>query len=373
MARDSGIERCSVCGKEYKNRRCLMAHVRQVHDPITQKYYDTYLRKENEGFCLECGKPTAYHGMIHGYSRFCCGRCVAKNKDVQSKRKQTCLGKYGTEHPMQCEKLKNKTKETNLKKYGSEHYFSSEEGKKKIKEVWIEKYGVDNPYKIDHVAEKREGVLLEKYGESRALGNKEVQDKIKQTNLKKYGTEYSFQSEEYQKNTLQKIFSEKYGTISPMSATRDTIKVDIDVLPKEKWQATRANKGTWNSSSEEEIIYNELIKVFKDVKRQCKSEEYPFNCDFYIPSIDTYIEYNGFFTHGGHPFDKNNQDDIERAKVLLEKGKEHPLYNSAYEIWTRSDPLKVETARKNKIKLLVFYNMEDITNWINERKEQEDE
>ena len=369
MTKKRDVKTCLICGKECKNARGLIAHVRQKHDPTTQQYYDTYLRKEKEGVCLECGKPTNYHGIIHGYSRFCCGRCTSRNKDVRYKIKQTSLRKYGTEHPIQCNKTKNKMKETNLKKYGSEYYFSSEEGKKRVKEVWTEKYGVDNPYKLDYVAEKREKVLIGKYGESRALGDKEVQDKIKHANLKKYGTEYSFQSEEYQKNVLQKVFLEKYGAVSPMSATRDTIKVDIDVLPKEKWQTTRINNRTWNSSSEEEVLYNELIKIFKDVKRQYKSEKYPFNCDFYIPSIDTYIEYNGFFTHGGHPFNKNNQDDIERAKVLLEKGKEHPLYNSAHEIWTQSDPLKVETARKNKIKLLVFYNMRDITNWINERGE----
>lgn len=367
------INKCEICGKEYKNRRGLMAHVRQVHDPTTQQYYDTYLRKENEGFCLECGKPTRYHGMIHGYSKFCCGRCVAKNKDVQSKSKQTSLKRYGTEYPMQCEKIKNKSKETNLEKYGSEYYFSSEEGKQKIKDVLIEKYGVDNSYKIDIIAEKREKVLIEKYGKSKPLGNKEVQNKIKQINLEKYGTEYSFQSKEYQENVLQKIFLEKYGTISPMSATRDTIKVDMDVLPKEKWQTTRVSNGTWNSSSEEEIIYNELVEIFKDVKRQYKSKLYPFRCDFYIPVIDTYIEYNGFFTHGGHPFNKDNQDDVERAKMLLEKGEEHQLYNTAYEVWTQSDPYKVETARKNKIKLLVFYNMKEVENWIKKRKEQKDD
>ena len=101
------IKKCEICGKEYKNMKGLIAHVRQVHDPTTQQYYDTYLRKENEGFCLECGKPTSYHGMIRGYSRFCCGRCVAKNKDVQNKSKQTSLKRYGTEYSMQCEKIKD--------------------------------------------------------------------------------------------------------------------------------------------------------------------------------------------------------------------------------------------------------------------------
>lgn len=49
-----------------------------------------------------------------------------------------------------------------------------------------------------------------------------------------------------------------------------------------------------NKTESENKIYSELIKIFPEVKRQYKSKEYPFFCDFYIPSLDLYIEYNGF-------------------------------------------------------------------------------
>ena len=44
-------------------------------------------------------------------------------------------------------------------------------------------------------------------------------------------------------------------------------------------------------SKKEDEIYNYLITIDKDTKRQYYSELYPFHCDFYLPNFDVYIEY----------------------------------------------------------------------------------
>ena len=46
---------------------------------------------------------------------------------------------------------------------------------------------------------------------------------------------------------------------------------------------------------------------------------YPFNCDFYIPSLNLYIEYNGSHYHHYHPFDINDDNDINELNRLKEK------------------------------------------------------
>lgn len=56
----------------------------------------------------------------------------------------------------------------------------------------------------------------------------------------------------------------------------------------------------------------------ENVKRQYKSELYPFACDFYIQNLDLYIECNFHWTHGGHKFDKNNENDIKQLNEFLE-------------------------------------------------------
>lgn len=49
-----------------------------------------------------------------------------------------------------------------------------------------------------------------------------------------------------------------------------------------------------------------LKEKFNNVKRNYKSELYPFHCDFYIPEKDLYIEYQGHPGHGNEPFDEQN-------------------------------------------------------------------
>ena len=47
------------------------------------------------------------------------------------------------------------------------------------------------------------------------------------------------------------------------------------------------------------------------------SDLYPFKCDFYIIDYDLYIEIQGTWMHGKHPYNKNNENDA----LLLQKWK----------------------------------------------------
>jgi len=44
-------------------------------------------------------------------------------------------------------------------------------------------------------------------------------------------------------------------------------------------------------------------------------ERYPYEVDFWLPKYDLFIEIQGHWTHGDHPYDESNEDD----KALLEK------------------------------------------------------
>ena len=65
-------------------------------------------------------------------------------------------------------------------------------------------------------------------------------------------------------------------------------------------------------SKSEDRVYDFLTSKFgkEDIERQYRSNSYPFSCDFYIKSLDLYIECNFGWTHGKHWFDSNNKDDI---------------------------------------------------------------
>ena len=85
---------------------------------------------------------------------------------------------------------------------------------------------------------------------------------------------------------------------------------------KEKEYATKKTNNSFNTSKIEDVFYASLCEKYDEniVLRQYRDDDrYPFNCDFYIPTEDLFIELNLHWTHGGQPF---NPDDIECLKKL---------------------------------------------------------
>ena len=102
-------------------------------------------------------------------------------------------------------------------------------------------------------------------------------------------------------------------------------------------------------------------QLSKDTKTQYKSEKYPFACDFYIPEIDTYIEYQGSWTHGKEPYLGTSK---QLEKVKLWESKNTRFYTSAIKTWTITDVLKRKIAKDNKLKYLEFFSIKDFNNWF---------
>ena len=88
------------------------------------------------------------------------------------------------------------------------------------------------------------------------------------------------------------------------------------------------------------------------------SEQYPFKCDFYIKKYDLYIEIQGTWHHGKHPFNENDVNDIK----LLEKWKEESLIKSQYKrainIWVIKDPMKRKIVKDNKLNWIEVFSNE---------------
>lgn len=81
--------------------------------------------------------------------------------------------------------------------------------------------------------------------------------------------------------------------------------------------SSKRNNKTFNTSLPEERVYELLIAKYgkEGVLRQYKDDiRYPFCCDFYIKDFDVFLELNLFFSHGQHPFDSNNSNDIKQLE-----------------------------------------------------------
>ena len=246
----------------------------------------------------------------------------------------------------------NNIKKSMIKKYGVEHYSKTDDFSSKVKQTKFQHFG-NETY---NNRKKAYNTMIKKYGTTTPMLVNEFVKKFKRTNIEKYGVEYPMQNKKIQKK-LKEVMIEKYGVDNSMKMKDIIIKV----------YNTKIKNKTSTSSKAEDIIYDMLINFFPDTKRQYKSEKYPFSCDFYIPEIDTYIEYQGFWSHGPYgykePYNKNNK--VHKNIIKLWKQKNTEQYNKAIDTWTRRDPLKREIAKKNNLNWIEFFNMKQFNDWYN--------
>ena len=115
----------------------------------------------------------------------------------------------------------------------------------------------------------------------------------------------------------------------------------------------------------EEQCFIDLQSKFNSIERQYKSKLYPFHCDFYIKDIDTYIEIQGTWFHGNHPFNENDKNDLE----LLNKWKQKTSnnYKRAIDTWSIRDVKKRNVAKENNLNYLEFFNYEQFKEWLNKQ------
>lgn len=153
-------------------------------------------------------------------------------------------------------------------------------------------------------------------------------------------------------DTRMKTCLEKYGVVNPMQ---------VESVKDKNLQAKRVH-GTFNTSKIEENVYLLLVNKFgiNDVYRQYKSKEYPYRCDFYIKSVDLYVEVNAFWTHNDYWFDENNSDDVSRKDYLSNK-----YEHSWGDVWWNSDVKKRKSAIHFNLNYIVLWNENDVKDWFN--------
>lgn len=168
------------------------------------------------------------------------------------------------------------------------------------------------------------------------------------------------------KNKLAVSNMIKYGSVSPFGNVSVQIK-SMDMKLKNIQDAMRVFKQTdivdrhlFRQSPQEFYVASMLFARFgkSDVFYQYgihpSDRRYPYNCDFYIRSLDLFIELNGHYSHGGHWFDPSNHDDQLRVSHLIGSGSKRA--ENAVKVWTVVDPEKRLCAKRSGIRYLVFWD-----------------
>ena len=124
--------KCPTCNKEFDSIKKLSRHVGHSANHIDIKdFYDKYLKKENEGICLNCGSVTKFECVSRGYTKYCSKICC----DSSDIRKKLISDKHKTEE------TRRKSENTSILRYGVKNPFQSIEIQKKYKNTFFERYG----------------------------------------------------------------------------------------------------------------------------------------------------------------------------------------------------------------------------------------
>ena len=346
---------------------------------------------ENIHIFCECGNKNSFRGMNKGYAEFCSTKCVGKSTFVTNKVKSTNLIKYGNVSPLGNKQIQEKIINTNLRKLGCKYPSQSEKVKEKIKNIMLEKYGTSHfinlekrkktcleKYGVSHFENKEKAKItcLKKYGVDSCFKNKDIRNKIKTTCINKYGADSYSKTEEYKLNRkLNKDFIvnkqkqtmlKKYGVdnYTKTKFYKEYMKNDeVQKIRKIKEYNSKKKNNTFNTSKPEELIFNKLKSKFPDVIHHYTTDSrYPFECDFYIPSKDLFIELHFHWTHGKEPFNENNVNHVKQLNLW--KSKTTKFYKIAINVWTNRDVKKLKIANKNNLNYKIFYTYEEFSSWF---------
>lgn len=330
--------------------------------------FEIKFNKPNFRVCcsVECSKKysiiQAQNTMVKKYG----GKSPYCSKEIQEKAKSTCIERYGVPYSLMSREIRYKGQNTNLIKYGSISPAANKDIKEKIKNTNKIKYGVEYPLQNKRIFDLTKKTLLERYNTDKVGSINFVRNKIKNTFLNKYGVDHNWKSEIVQNNQKQTMYI-KYHVFNVFELP-EVIKYSHSKEIIDKADKTRIKNKTYTTSKAENEIYEYIKEKFPDVIRQYKEDRYPWKCDFYIPCIDYFIEYQGFYTHGNHPFNENNELDIERLNKL--KTKYIGFYNiyhrwpSIITGWSISDVKKRNKAKENNLNFVEFYNVQDAKKFI---------
>ena len=207
--------------------------------------------------------------------------------------------------------------QTKIKRYGSKNNYS------KIAATVQKKYNVSNVFNKDDV--RRNNII--------SITSQSAKNKRKETCIKRYGVDVASKSE--------------------------IVKAKVNwAAQKDKEYKTKKKNHTFNTSKPEIISYDILKEKYPDVIYQYRDKDrYPFVCDFYIPSLDLFIECNYHWTHGGKPYEGTEEDN----KIIDGwKSKNSQYYNNAINCWTIRDVNKRNIAKQNNLNYIEIWNINEL-------------
>lgn len=351
----------------YKQNKLLFEQVNSKYPGFFQSISEIiYLIKNYENlidlhiFC-RCGNKNTFINSYIGYNKHCSTRCSTLDPKVKLKNKQTMLIRYNVEHNWKSKDPKLNGLETRSKKYVNGNY----NNRIKAKETCLNNLDANGLNIYQRAIIKNKQTKLQRYKNENYNNTQQmlsVRKKLDKDGLNSYQRAFS---------KAKQTCIDKYGVdnYAKTKDFQDFIKEHQEEI-QSKIYSTKKRNNTFTTSEPEEKVYQLLLTKFskEDIERQYKSKNYPYACDFYIKSLDLYIEYNGTWTHGPELFNKDNPEHIKILEFY--KSKNTKFYKSAIYTWTDLDVRKLNTFKDNNLNYKIFWNIDEVKNWINSSQEK---
>ena len=323
-------------------------------------------------------------------------------ENLNNRKIQTCLDKYGVEHPMQSEDVRHKVEATWIEHYGVNHPMKNPEIQKRVSESNRKLYAEKGP----ELRAKYEATCFRKYGVKRFTESKDWRKhqseimkaawaefktgtnpdnrfaKMQKTMVDRYGTKQYRQSDvfkqfvsdfmrEHRDEIREKIINtnmQKYGVHNVhmldeyrrMQSEKMLKQVSPYMNECQRRAQIKKENGTLNTSSHELSVYDYLIEIFPDLKTEYICDEYKHRVDFYIPSRELFVELNILWTHGCKWYDADT--DLDKFHELQRKSIKSDYYKNASINWTERDVQKRADAKAAGLNYVVFW-MDDLADF----------
>ena len=366
-----------------------------IHDNLTEILYCIKHKIYPQKCCI-CGKPAVFYGFQRGYSLTCSYSCHCKHQmnirlsseDFLNKQQEKLKlkhpeyfynwnivsdvnDKWVLEHFIRYNRT-NFCPDTNKLENGS---WSKNEKNKMIIRYVLSRFNKptieENLYWLYHKLEydpicpvcgNKLKFINFIHGYQRVCSHScaalhpETREKLIKTNNEKYGSDFYLGTNECI-NKSKKTLVKKYESGNFLNY-------------KQNSPTVYCSKGELHLLNILKEKYPDVKTYYRDKRYSNPRNNYQWECDFYIPSLDLFIEYQGFRSHGPHPYNKHDPEDIKTLnewKTKLEnkniKESTKSLIRADINGWTKHDVFKRNIAKKNNLNFIEIFerNIKKIT------------
>ncbi len=290
-----------------------------------------------------CGRANSCSAARESLSKNCINSAKKWDKEkANAKRSETNLKKYGIENIGQSLMARNAHADFYKNPENIQHSLQ------KMAKTNLERYGVDNASKLLEVQNKHKATMLERYGEISPVHVSEFWNKMRKTTLEKYGVSFASQDLEVKaqislskKNSMTlkhgrshetqlHISEESWNILSDENKFSDMLKkygrsemasllgVSVNLISVRHYAFNLDILQKMESTYEVEIcnwLESMNISVEQHNRELCKPKE----IDFYIPTHNLAIEFDGLYYHSEQS-GKDRNYHFNKTYTCAEKG-----------------------------------------------------